>query len=819
MTTAIPQVAAFRNQILAGLPRERYSNLFSNLTLMKLNADNFLYSVEDDIRCTYFIETGLASLMSIGAQGNSIEVCNVGREGMIGIPVLLRQTKTPYAVVMQVPGDAWAISADILRQEFEREGELKNRLLSYTHAQGIYMSQLGVCNHFHTVDQRLCRWLLVSTDRVQADSFHLTQESLSQVLGAGRAGVTMAATKLQRLGLIEYQRDQITILDRPAMEAISCDCYRITTEVFEHYLEPSAGGRIHPAMPSVDGELVLPSLHDAVRVPEPPHNPVTSEPIDAKAASISRRLKAFLHSLGMTVYQISQLTSRPPFGKGTRAYIRDAFYAEIESGQTPDIHQLAALARLTGYSLVDWLAMFGYHVDDILRLQLQLHTEHTIVLPSTIYDPLVLTPWIRRFDAPVDLDRTQALVSVIEAMRHAPLGTLDQFNRRRFLYARVGRRDDMMRPRLVPGSIVRVDPTRTTLEPPGGPRSMYLVQHLGGLSCCYVEFQADQHVILLPDEVSPRVMRCRLGTEAVVLGAIDLELRQLQATFPNLSKPPREERHNGHARLPIAKRKQGAGVYARTTREQIGVSFREAQTITNRIAVHFDDKRYKIALGSLSDAETYDELPRHISKIFSMCIAYSMDLWQYLRAGGVPVDELNGAAIPRQFLNDEEPAVDSGQPTPMVLGSNQNEATEYVIERLGEVPFFLLPSVGSIIRQEQLSLDDVYIWGKREPVLHPLLDGVLMVVVNRRQRRVPDARAHLSAAEQPLFLIRAADKSYQAGTCVIDDGMMLVRPYSKSRMPVLAYPARDIVVIGRISAVLRTTGGDLWDHKSARGTL
>lgn len=240
MPIALTQMAAFRNQILAGLPREKYSSLFSNLRRVSLNAHNILYHVEDDIRCAYFIDTGIASLMSISTEGNSsIEVGNVGREGMIGMPVLLRQAKTPYEVVMQLPGDALAVSAEILKQEFEREGELKNRLLSYSHALAIYMSQLGVCNHFHTVDKRLCRWLLISSDRVQSHRFHLTHESLSQVLGTGRSGVTMAATKLQRLGLIEYHRGQITILDRPGMEAISCDCYRITTEVFGNYLEPS----------------------------------------------------------------------------------------------------------------------------------------------------------------------------------------------------------------------------------------------------------------------------------------------------------------------------------------------------------------------------------------------------------------------------------------------------------------------------------------------------------------------------------------------------------------------------------------------------
>lgn len=236
--SAITQVATFRNRILAGLPGEKYSSLFANLRPVQLTEQQILYSVEDTITSVYFINTGIASLMFITGEGNCIEVGNVGREGIIGIPILLRQEKTPYHIVVQVPGDALVVSAELLRREFEREGELKERLLFYTHALNTYISQLGVCNHFHTVDKRLCRWLLTSSYQVHSESFHLTHESLSQVLGTGRTGVTMAANRLQRLGLIEYHRGQIVILDRAGLETISCDCYRITTEVFEHYLAP-----------------------------------------------------------------------------------------------------------------------------------------------------------------------------------------------------------------------------------------------------------------------------------------------------------------------------------------------------------------------------------------------------------------------------------------------------------------------------------------------------------------------------------------------------------------------------------------------------
>ena len=236
MAIAVTQTAVCKNRILAGLPREQYDSLFSNLTPVNLHHHQVLYDAGDDIRSAYFIYDGMASLMCITTEGNSIEIGNVGNEGMVGIPVLLRCVTSPHEVVVLVPGEALAVTTDILEREFNKEGELKNRLLSYTHALVTYISQLGVCNHFHNVDKRLCRWLLISSLQVQSRSFQLTHESFSQVLGTGRTGVTMAANKLQRAGLIKYNRGQITILDYAGMESNCCDCYRITKEVFEHSL-------------------------------------------------------------------------------------------------------------------------------------------------------------------------------------------------------------------------------------------------------------------------------------------------------------------------------------------------------------------------------------------------------------------------------------------------------------------------------------------------------------------------------------------------------------------------------------------------------
>lgn len=236
MATAVTQTSVCKNRILTGLPREHYDSLFSNLTRVNLQHHQVLYDAGDDIRYAYFINDGMASSMCITTEGSSIEVGNVGNEGMVGIPVLLRHVTSPHQVVVLVPGEAWAVTTDILKGEFNKEGELKNRLLSYTQALVTYISQLGACNHFHTVDKRLCRWLLISSLQVQSQSFHLTHDTLSQVLGTGRTGVTMAANKLQKAGLIQYHRGQITILNHAGLEAACCDCYQITKEVFNHSL-------------------------------------------------------------------------------------------------------------------------------------------------------------------------------------------------------------------------------------------------------------------------------------------------------------------------------------------------------------------------------------------------------------------------------------------------------------------------------------------------------------------------------------------------------------------------------------------------------
>lgn len=228
--------ATFGNGLLSALPREEYERLAPHLELIRLTPGKILYSAGDIVRHAYFLKGGMASLLSTTEDGRTIEVGMIGSEGMTGVPIILRSSVAPYQVMVQLAGNALRIGGGALREEFNRGGKLQDLLLRYTHSLLIQVAQSAACNRFHTVEERLCRWLLVSRDRVQTDTLQLTQEFLSQMLGVPRTSVTMIAGALQKEGLIRYSRGRITILDRKGLEAASCECYRRVREGISNFL-------------------------------------------------------------------------------------------------------------------------------------------------------------------------------------------------------------------------------------------------------------------------------------------------------------------------------------------------------------------------------------------------------------------------------------------------------------------------------------------------------------------------------------------------------------------------------------------------------
>lgn len=226
----------YGNRLLANLPPEEYERLSPYLEPVRLTAGQILYDVGDIVRRAYFPKDGMLCLLSTTESGRTVEVGIIGNEGMAGISVILGSGAAPYQVMVQFPCNALRIRGDALRAEFNRGGRLQLLLLRFTHTLLTQIVRSAACNQFHTAEKRLCRWLLVSRDRVQTDTLHLTQESLSYMLGVPRTSVTAVAGALQRRGTITYRRGKIVILDRQRLRAASCECYRHVRDGIEHLL-------------------------------------------------------------------------------------------------------------------------------------------------------------------------------------------------------------------------------------------------------------------------------------------------------------------------------------------------------------------------------------------------------------------------------------------------------------------------------------------------------------------------------------------------------------------------------------------------------
>jgi CRP-like cAMP-binding protein len=195
-----------------------------------------LWNTGDTIRHAFFLVGGMVSLLSVTEDGSTIEVGMIGSEGLAGISAMLRFDTIPYTVVVQLPTTALKISVGALSREFARCGQLQDMLLRYTHTLLTQVSQSASCNRFHTAEQRLCRWLLISSDRAKSDALPLTQEFLSQMIGVPRTSVTAVAVRLQKADLISYRRGKIKITDRRGLESLSCECYRVISDGISRYL-------------------------------------------------------------------------------------------------------------------------------------------------------------------------------------------------------------------------------------------------------------------------------------------------------------------------------------------------------------------------------------------------------------------------------------------------------------------------------------------------------------------------------------------------------------------------------------------------------
>lgn len=225
-----------QNHLLDALPGAEFDRIFPNLELIQMKLGDALYESGGRLQHVYFPTTSIVSLLYVMEDGASAEIAVVGNEGILGVSLFMGGETTPSRAVVQSAGWGYRLKSQILKQEFNLGGPMMRLLLRYTQALITQMSQTAVCNRHHSVEQQLCRWLLLSLDRLSGNELSMTQELIANMLGVRREGVTEAAGKLQRAGLIDYSRGHIKVLNRPGLESRVCECYQVVKTEFDRLL-------------------------------------------------------------------------------------------------------------------------------------------------------------------------------------------------------------------------------------------------------------------------------------------------------------------------------------------------------------------------------------------------------------------------------------------------------------------------------------------------------------------------------------------------------------------------------------------------------
>jgi CRP-like cAMP-binding protein len=229
-----------QNHILAALPAEIFKRIFPHLELVSLTLGQVLYESGGKLQHVYFPTAAVVSLHYVMEDGASAEIAGVGNEGVLGISLFMGGNSMPSRAIVQTAGSGYRLKAQLMLEEFYRAGAMQKLLLRYTQALITQISQTAVCNRHHSVEQQLCRWLLLTLDRLPSNELTMTQELIASMLGVRREGITETAGNLQRAGLISYRRGHITVINRAGLETHTCECYSVVKKEF-HRLLSDAG--------------------------------------------------------------------------------------------------------------------------------------------------------------------------------------------------------------------------------------------------------------------------------------------------------------------------------------------------------------------------------------------------------------------------------------------------------------------------------------------------------------------------------------------------------------------------------------------------
>jgi hypothetical protein len=521
------------------------------------------------------------------------------------------------------------------------------------------------------------------------------------------------------------------------------------------------------------------------------------------------RVRQILSSRGLTLYRVSR-QSADIFGRLSSSFIPHSLYYDLGvTFLSPSIQQLLALSRITNYRLSDWLAVFGFDLDAIPRLQCLVPRNRTVILDSSVYDRECWIPWFAEKPASEFPETIAPLGQFlvpgvpVRARELLPPGEV------RFLYAKVGQEDFLAFPDVGPGSIVRIDTGRAKETPllakNHSDSRIFLIEHDLGFSCTRLSSLGNNRITLRSPQLPFSPAELILDKEFRILGVLDAEIRPFSPRVP-IPRPFVASTFHRPQRLPPIDSQMSLKQLIRRSRVRAGLSFREASQLTRSIAQRLADPLYFAAASTLSDYETLAAPPRRIHKIITLCALYSIGFWDFLGASGVSLEGTGSEPMPDELVLRELPLAGRkvAAATLETLGRKRpNGPWGTLLKRWQEIPLFLRKSLSEITRVPNFSVSDVFWVGADPNPIHPWFENAEFVAINRRVRK-PVAWRGTTFWEQPLYLLLARDGRYLCGCCTLERGFVVVHPYpEKAFSPREFKNGTDAEVMGQVTAILR----------------
>jgi hypothetical protein len=508
-------------------------------------------------------------------------------------------------------------------------------------------------------------------------------------------------------------------------------------------------------------------------------------------------VQRILTQRGLTLAMVSR-ASKLHFPASHLHHIPHNFYDALRSGSfSPSLHQVFTLSVLSGYRLVDWLAVFGFSLDDAARFQASFSGDRTVELDARVYDQGASVPWFEEQE-PVSLG--VQLTPLSQWLTVRTFRKLDSFSRAvgsPFRYFKIGSRDAYAFPELLPGSIVRLD-SRIALEQlrtDTPSRRLYVVEHSRGIVCCRLRRAGTSRIALCPNHLPFAQTELELGTFARILGVVDLEIRFLGNV--DSSEVPASLGHFWTpAPVNLRGSLNGVGECIRTARLRSGLSFREASERTRSIAKTLEHPSYFCAASTLSDYETRKQIPRHLHKLISLCAVYCLAVEEVFNAAGLHIEAAGGLAMPEEFLGRARQQGTQTETRPICFLAELERLVE-------EVPYFLSGALPFLLGLQNLSVRDVFWAGADEQFRCRYLRGTVFLVVNRKSK-VPKSSLSSPMWAQPLYVLQKRDGTFLCAACSLQNGTLVIRPCLAASRNLLYLRNRvDAETVGKVVGIVR----------------